>query len=217
MIWFEVLVEGASDVPAVREVLTRHFGLLENLHFRIHRHKGRGILPDDLLGQPDPKQQTLLHQLPAKLKGFSHLGDQACVVVLIDVDRDPCRELLGQLNSMLARLPKRPPRVLFRLAIEETESWFIADVDAVAAAYPKVRAQKLQKLRRIVADEIVGAWEELAVALDIKDSEVTGADKYAWAERISPYLNLTEPHSPSLRKFVDGIHREVLKHPAGSR
>jgi hypothetical protein len=179
MIWFEVLVEGASDVPAVREVLTRHFGLLENLHFRIHRHKGRGILPDDLLGQPDPKQQTLLHQLPAKLKGFSHLGDQACVVVLIDVDRDPCRELLGQLNSMLARLPKRPPRVLFRLAIEETESWFIADVDAVAAAYPKVRAQKLQKLRRIVADEIVGAWEELAVALDIKDSEVTGADKYA--------------------------------------
>jgi hypothetical protein len=184
MIWIEVLVEGASDVPAVRNVLSRHFGLEENVHFRIHRHKGRGILPDDLLGQPDPKQQTLLHQLPATLKGFSHIGDDACVVVLIDVDRDPCHELLAQLNAMLARLPRRPPRVLFRLAIEETESWFIADMDAVAAAYPKARPQKL---RGIVADDIVGAWEKLAGALDIKPSGVTGADKYAWAERISPH------------------------------
>jgi hypothetical protein len=49
MIWFEVLVEGASDLPAVRNVLTRHFGLVENEQFRIHRHKGRGSLPDDLL------------------------------------------------------------------------------------------------------------------------------------------------------------------------
>ncbi len=208
MIWFEVLVEGASDVPAVRDVLTRHFGLVENVQFRIHRHKGRGNLPDDLLGQPDPKQQTLLHQLPAKLKGFSHLGDEACVVVLVDVDRDPCHELLAQLDAMLARLPRRPPRVLFRLAIEETESWFIADVEAVATAYPKA---KQPKLRGIVADDIVGAWEKLADALDIKPSEVTGADKYAWAERISPHLNLKEPHSPSLRKFIAGISREVSR------
>ncbi|HNC22472.1 MAG: DUF4276 family protein [Candidatus Accumulibacter sp.] len=205
MIWFEVLVEGASDVPAVREVLTRHFGLQENVHFRIHGHKGRGSLPDDLLSQPDPKQQTLLHQLPAKLRGFSYLDNDSCVVVLLDVDRDPCRELLDRLNAMLARLPKRPPRVLFRLAIEETESWFIADVDAIARAYPRAQPQKLQKLRRIAPDELIGAWEELATALGYSDSGVSGADKYAWAVRISPHLNLDEPRSPSLRKFIEGI------------
>jgi hypothetical protein len=208
MTWFEVLVEGASDVPAVRDVLTRRFGLIENVNFRIHRHKGRGSLPGDLLGQPDPKQQTLLHQLPAKLKGFSHLGEDACVVVLVDADSDPCHELLAQLNSMLARLPKRPPRVLFRLAIEETESWFIADIDAVARAYPRAR---MPRLRRIVADDIVGAWEELAAALGVKTTQVTGADKYVWAERISPYLDLETPHSPSLRKFVEGISLEVSR------
>lgn len=208
MTWFEILVEGASDVPAVRDVLTRRFGLVENVNFRIHKHKGRGSLPDDLLGQPDPKQQTLLNQLPAKLKGWSYFGDDACVLVLVDADDDPCHELLTQLNSMLARLPKRPPRVLFRLAIEETESWFIADVDAVVAAYPKARTQKL---RRIVADDIVGAWEELAAALGLMNSEVTGADKYAWAERISPHLNLDEPRSPSLRKFIDGVGREISR------
>lgn len=208
MIWLEILVEGASDVPVVRNVLTRHFRLVENEQFRIHRHKGRGILPDDLLGQPDPKQQTLLHQLPAKLKGFSHLGDDACVVVLIDVDRDPCQDLLAQLNTMLTRLPRRPPRVLFRLAIEETESWLIADVDAVVTAYPKARPAKL---RAIVADDIVGAWEKLADALGMKRSNVSGTDKYAWAERIAPHLNLEEPRSPSLRKFIAGVSREVSR------
>lgn len=209
MTWLEILVEGAADVPVIKLVLTQRFGLVENVHFRIHRHKGRGNLPADLLGQPDPKQQTLLHQLPVKLKGFSHLGDDACVVVLIDADRDPCRELLGQLKHMLARLPQRPPHTLFRLAIEETESWFIADLKAVRAAYPKAR---LQKLGRIVADDVVGAWEELAAALGRKASEVTGADKYAWAERIAPHMNLEEPHSPSLRKFIEGIDREVSRH-----
>lgn len=208
MTWFEILVEGASDVPAVRSVLTRRFGLIEDINFRIHKHKGRGQLPSDLLGNPDPKQQTLLHLLPAKLRGWSYFDDDACVVVLIDVDDDPCHELLSRLNEMLARLPKKPPRVLFRLAIEETESWFIADVNAIAAAYPKARTQKL---RRIAADDIVGAWEELAIALGIKASTVTGADKYAWAECISPHLDLDEPRSPSLRKFIEGINREVSR------
>lgn len=207
MTWFEILVEGASDVPAVRDVLARRFGLVENVNFRIHKHKGRGNLPNDLLGQPDPKQQTLLHLLPAKLRGWSYFGNDACVVVLIDADDDPCHDLLAQLNAMLARLPKRPPRVLFRLAIEETESWFIADVDAVLAAYPKARTQKL---RKIAPDDVVGAWEELAAALGVK-TVVAGTDKYAWAERISPHLDLEEPRSPSLRKFIEGIEREVLK------
>jgi Domain of unknown function (DUF4276) len=206
MTWFEVLVEGASDVPAVKEVLTRRFGLVENESFRIHPHKGRGKLPGNLLAQPDPRQQTLLHQLPSKLKGFAYLGGTACVVILVDVDRDPCRDLLAELKKMLDSLPKRPPRVLFRLAIEETESWFIADENAVVAAYPRARTQGL---RRIAPDEITGAWEQLANALGIKNSAVTGADKYDWAERIAPHINLEQPRSPSLQKFIAGIEREL--------
>ena len=36
MIFLEVLTEGSSDVPAVKEILTRRFNLKENEHFRIH-------------------------------------------------------------------------------------------------------------------------------------------------------------------------------------
>ena len=55
------------------------------------------------------------------------------------------------------------------------------------------------------ADAIVGAWEVLADAIGIKRKEITGADKYAWAQTIAPHLDLDNPPSPSLKKLIDGI------------
>lgn len=206
MTWFEVLVEGASDVPAIREVLTRRFGLVENEHFRIHPHQGKGRLPANPLARPDPKQRQLLHQLPAKLRGYARSLDPACLVlVLVDADNTPCTELLAALNDMLAQLPDRPKRVLFRLAIEETESWFIADPSAVKAAFPRA---KVASLSRIAPDSIVGAWERLAEAISVS-SGASGAEKLHWATRICPHLNLDEPVSPSLRKLISGVSREL--------
>ncbi|OZI77664.1 DUF4276 family protein [Bordetella genomosp. 12] len=207
MSYFEVLVEGGSDVPTLREILTRKFNLEEDTHFRIHPHKGRGKLPGNVLAQPDPKHQALLEQLPAKLRGFGrYLGDDSCVLVVLDADDTPRDELLASLQAMLEQLPTRPRRVLFRLAIEETESWFIADETAILAAFPKA---KVQRLRNIEPDAIVGAWETLADALGVNKHLVTGADKYAWAEAIAPHLDLDNPRSPSLRELVDGVRHEV--------
>ena len=118
MIWLEVLLEGVSDVPAVKEVLERKFALRDGEHFRIHPHKGKGKLPKNFLSKPDPKHQGLLDQLPAKLRGFGKsLPDYAVVLVVIDVDKEPCRDVLKQLNSMLDALvckPKSSPARLSR-------------------------------------------------------------------------------------------------------
>lgn len=202
----EVLLEGESDAPTVREILTRRFGLREELDFRLYPHQGRGRLPRDILSPPEPRHRGLLDQLPAKLRGMSYLGEQTCVVVLLDADSDPCHELLAQLEGMLQRLHRRPKRVLFRIAIEETESWFIADPDAIKAAY---KGAAVHRLRRIAPDAVVGAWEALAAALDTQPSQGTGAVKQTWARRIAPHLDLEQPKSPSLRKFIDGISREL--------
>ena len=143
----------------------------------------------------------MLDQLPAKLKGLSHLD---CVIVLVDADEQSCVNLLSELKAMLERLPKRPAQVLFRIAIEEVESWLIADHAAVASAYPKVKISRLKKLQ---PDAIVGAWEQLAAALGIAERDVTGSTKFQWGERIAPHLDLKQPPSPSLRKFVEGVAR----------
>ena len=128
------------------------------------------------------------------------------MLVVLDADDTPCHELLAELKAMLEQLPTRPSRVLFRLAIEETESWFIADENAVLAAYPKA---KVQRLRNIEPDAIVGAWEVLADVLKVNKGEVTGADKYAWATAIAPHLDLDNPRSPSLQKLLEGVSREI--------
>ena len=205
--FIEVLTEGASDVPVVREVLTRHFGLNEHIDFQIHAHRGRGRIPANLLAQPAQKHRGLLDQLPAKLRGFGkYMDNQFLVLVLIDADQEDCKDLLEQLNSLLSQLPSHPPRVLFRLAIEETESWFLADKDAIRSAFPKA---KLSVIQNVVADSRVGAWEKLAECLGRKPVEITGADKTYWAEKISPYLNLQTPISPSLSKLISGLAREL--------
>lgn len=210
----KVLTEGAADVPTVREVLTRRFGLVELKDFEVFFHQGKGDLPKDLLGAPPPHRRGLLDQLPAKLRGFSHLGRDSCVLVLVDADDEACDLLLGRLNDMLDRLPKRPPCVLFRIAIEETESWFIADHDAIRSAYPKAA---VSRLRQIPPDAVVGAWQALAKALGVQANQVTGATKEDWARRIAPHLNLHDPRSPSLAKFIEGIHRWLTAKSATPR
>lgn len=205
MTWFEVLVEGASDVPAVREVLTRRFGLIEDENFRIYPHQGKGKLPANPLARPDPAQRQLLHQLPAKLRGLAKsLAPNSVVLVVVDADDTPCVKLLADLNSMLATLPIRPARVLFRLAIEETESWFIADTAAVQKAFPKAKVAALKKLQ---PDAVVDAWQRLAQAIGSTGS--SGTDKRRWAEKICPFLELDNPASPSLGKLISGIAREL--------
>ncbi len=204
MTWFEVLVEGASDVPVVREVLQRRFKLIEHQHFRIHPHQGKGELPANPLATPDRNKRQLLHQLPAKLRGYGKSAPDAVVLVVVDADKTPCTQLLAELKGMLAKLPTRPARVLFRLAIEETESWFIADTVAVQKAFPKAKVAALKKLK---SDAVVGAWERLAESIGSTGS--SGTDKRRWAEQICPHLDLDNPRSPSLGKLISGVAREL--------
>ena len=202
--FFEILVEGGADRPAVCEILQRRFGLQDGLGFRIHPHKGKGNLPGNALARPNSKHRGLLDQLPAKLRGMSWMGMDYCVVVLVDADAENCIELKRRLVALYQALDRKPAQVLFRIAVEETESWFIADPVAVKKAYPTANITPLKKIK---PDAVVGAWEHLAESLKKKPIQCRGPDKYQWAQQICPHLNLDTPISPSLRTFINGIER----------
>ena len=200
--FLEVLLEGDADAPVVREIFQRKFNLIENDNFRLHPHRGKGKLPNNPQSRPDPKHQGLLDQLPAKLRGYAHFTSDYCVIVLVDADNDDCIKLK---TNMLALQP-RPNCTLFRIAVEETESWFIADPDAIKKAYPKA---KTQKLANMPPDSICGAWEKLAEVLGRKPKDCGGEDKYEWATNISPHLDLDVPKSPSLRTLIEGLDKII--------
>jgi predicted ATPase len=205
--FLEILVEGWSDVPTVKEILRRKFQLREGDPYRIHRHRGKGSLPTNPLANPDPKHHGLLDQLPKKLRGYGKsLPPDYIVVVLVDADNDDCRALKRQLVDLYNGLDSKPARVLFRIAVEETESWFLADKKAVKAGLGRVR---LNKIPDVAPDSVIGAWETLAKALGRKPEECSGADKVEWAEAIAPHLDLDEPLSPSLRAFIQGVRDRV--------
>lgn len=203
MIYLEVLCEGSSDVPVLREVLTRGLGLKEEEQFRIHPHQGKGKLPANPLKKPDVWQNALLNQLPIKLRNYGKQaagGYETAVLVVVDADDDDCVALKTSLVEMLGKLDVRPARVLFRIAVEETESWFIADSAAVKKAYTHAKVADLEKFD---ADVICGAWERLAEALGLNPK--LDQDKVGWATAISPHLNLDSPKSPSLDCLIHGV------------
>jgi hypothetical protein len=152
----------------------------------------------------------LLHQLPAKLRAYKNFSDDYCIIVLVDADNDDCIVLKQNLVKIHRQLSNKPDCVLFRIAVEEIESWFIADPDAIKAAYPRA---KIHKLDGYQPDKIVGAWELLADVLDKKRDECDGSDKFEWAQKISPHLDLHDPKSTSLYFFIQGVERLIQAHP----
>lgn len=206
MTFLRVLVEGNSDVPVVREVLTRHFKLNEGEHFQVHPHQGKGTRPANPLKAPDPRQRGLLDQLPAKLRAWAKEAQHfdMGVIVLVDADDDDCKELKNYLLS----LKPAPPKTLYRIAVEELESWFLADKNAISTTFAHAKLSKLPKGK---PDQVIGAWESLARTLGVDTSTVTGADKSVWAAAIAPNLDLDEPPSPSFRVFITGIGRLIGK------
>lgn len=200
---FHVLVEGTSDEPTVKEILTRRFGLIHGSQFQIHPHGGKGKLPADPEAAPPRTNRTLFAQLPATLRSYALKGNKVCIVVLVDQDDDDCVQLLADLKKMLASLNKRPPNVLFRIAMEEIEAWYLADRKAITRAYPKPSFKGVPKSKTDLLDD---PSDVLAKCLG-EPLPCTGQMKAVWAEKIAPHLDLDKPKSPSLAKFIEGMGR----------
>lgn len=198
---FHVLVEGTSDEPTVDEILRRRFGLVRGSQFQIHPHGGKGRLPDDLAADPPASERTLLGLLPATLRAFGKQGGEVCVVVLVDQDDDDCHALKQSLVQVWRDTAPRPTNVVFRIAMEETEAWLLADRQAVRQAYSKVNWRSVPKGP---ADDIDDPSDVLAHVLGVP-LPCTGMDKAEWAKRIAPRLDLTKPKSPSLAQFIKGL------------
>ncbi len=94
-------------------------------------------------------KQDLLRKLPNRLQGYRNwIPDDWVIVVLIDKDNQDCHVLKSQLETISRTshlYTKTTPnernnkfQVMNRIIIEELESWFFGDIDALSAAYPRI-------------------------------------------------------------------------------
>ena len=220
----EVLVEDQSGSRLLEALLPKILGQQGCPHtWRVKAYRGVGHIPKGLKTIQDPAQRHLLDQLPRLLAGYGRVypedSNDAAVVVVVDSDRNDCRELLDSLARVLDSCPQKP-KTLFRLAIEECEAWLLGDRDALSTAYPNARVATLSKY---VQDSVCGTWEVLAdvvypggsAALKRKPYYEAGRAKSEWAERIGPCMDVSANRSPSFGKLRDGLLR-LANPPTGT-
>jgi hypothetical protein len=210
----EILVEDSSGKKLLDAILPKLLGEQDNPHsWRVHAYKGIGRIPPNLNSGGDPAKRILLDQLPRLLRGYGRTPGIDAVVVVLDTDKRNCINFLAELKG-LAENCDPAPITMFRLAIEEVEAWYLGDRQALGSAYPRVKADVLN---RYVQDSACDTWELLADAvypggsLAIKKAgwPLPGQIKHEWADKIAPLLDLDRNVSPSFGKLRDGLRRLV--------
>lgn len=212
----EILVEDSSGEKLLEAVLPKLLGEQDNPHsWRVHAYKGIGRIPKNLNAGADPVKRILLDQLPRLLQGYGRTPGIDAVVVVLDTDKRNCVDFLAELKALAAGC-NPAPNTLFRLAIEEVEAWYLGDRQALASAYPRAKADVLN---RYVQDSACDTWELLADAVYPGGSAaikragwpLPGQVKHEWAEKLGPLLDPDRNTSPSFGKLRDGLRSLVAE------
>jgi hypothetical protein len=189
----EVLVEEPSMEATLRELVPRIVGATS---FQIY---------------PFQSKQDLLRKLPDRLRGYSSwLPGNYRVVVIVDRDNDDCLKLKASLEQsatragLVTRSRSGGPmyQVVNRIVIEELESWFFGDWDAVCQAYPRMNPHVRSRQGFRNSDQIAGGtWEALQRLLHRAGYYKTGMPKIETAQNIARYMNPDRNQSPSFQCF----------------
>ncbi len=201
----DFLLEEASAEILLTEIIPKIVG--SDITLRFHDFRGK---------------QNLIQKLPIRLKGYKNLlltNPDWRIVVLVDRDKEDCQVLKQKLEQIAhdagftTHSNSANFQLLNRIAIEEIESWFFGDVEAIRSAYPKVK-ENLDKSRNYRnPDEIKGGTcEALERVLASKGYYAKGyMPKTEVARNISQFLNIDSNTSKSFEVFRDGIKLLVGK------
>lgn len=206
---FEILVEDQSGKKTLDILIPKIIG--DNHTFNVHSYKGVGRIPKNLGAKGDASKRILLDQLPKLLRGYGTTFVNypqeypAAVILVCDLDNKCLKTFRQELFNILNTCDPKP-ETRFCIAIEEGEAWFLGDIPAIKAAYPKAKDAVLNAYTN---DSICGTWEYLAdavynggsPALSAKGWQAVGTEKSQWAEKISPHMDVANNISPSFAYF----------------
>lgn len=205
---FEVLTEDRSGGVVVEALMNRILEpLLPSYSIAVRPHRGKGVLPDDPAAPPKKFASGLMDLLPAKLRAYDRIyaGTDFVLVVVMDSDDIPPDNVRRMLTEQTGRFA---PGLLcvIGICVEETESWILADEQAVLEAYPEA---DLSIIREYHQDSVCGTWEVLCRALLREKARglirvgypAIGQYKQEWAYRISRNMDPMRNESPSFSQF----------------
>ncbi|RAQ39995.1 hypothetical protein B9S53_18345 [Arthrospira sp. O9.13F] len=191
----EFLVEEPSMKAALTHLLPQIFA--SNVTFKIHPFQGK---------------LDLIKKLPQRLNGYRFwLPDDWKIVILIDEDRQECEQLKMDLENIAQKaglITKTSVsknqffQLINRIVVEELESWFFGDVEAICKAYPRVKGSLAEQKRYRDPDAILGGtWEALERELKKAGYHQGGLEKYKASADIAKYMIPQVNRSKSFQVF----------------
>ncbi len=210
---YEILIEDQSGKKALDIIIPKILG--DEHTFTIHSYKGIGRIPKNLGFRSDASKRILLERLPKLLQGYGNAfkkypdSYKTAVVIVCDLD-DRCLKMFRKELFDVRDVCHQKPETYFCIAIEEGEAWFLGDIPAIKAAYPRAKDSILNSY---VNDSICGTWEYLAdavvpggaQALSNEGWQAIGAQKSEWSEKITPHMDIRKNSSPSFNYFKNKI------------
>ncbi len=177
----------------------------------------RGLLPRLLPAgrtfeiHPFQGKSDLLGKLEARLRGYAQwLPADWRLFVVVDRDEEDCRALKQRLEAAAStaglvtrsRAGAGPWQLVNRIAIEELESWYFGDWDAVRVKYPRVSAHVPQRQGLRDPDAIVGGtWEAFERVMQRHGYFKGGLPKIEVARSIAEHIGPERNRSASFRFF----------------
>lgn len=159
------------------------------------------LLPEGITHQvvPHEGKSDLEKSIPRKLKAWRETDVR--FVVLRDNDGGDCKALKQRLSDMCSECGRSD--TLIRIVCQELESWYLADLTAVALAYADTALVQLQEKAKFRSPD------RIKKPSDLIKRHVPAFEKIAGARSISPHLDLTNERSHSFKVFVSGVRRVV--------
>lgn len=140
-------------------------------------------------------KSDLEKSVPRKLRSWGAPHDR--FVIMRDNDGGDCGALKEKLRGLARDKPVED--VLIRIVVQELESWFLGDFDAIGSGYPTFDVEKFRNRAKYRDPErVANASEELGKL-------IPGYRKTTGAGRIAPHLSPTENRSRSFQAFVSGL------------
>lgn len=190
----EILVEEPSAEAALADLLPK---IVPGFEYEVVSFHGK---------------ENLLRRLPVRLGDYARYWAMTGlrVVILLDRDDDDCVELKARIVEMAAAAGLPAGATLVRIVIEELEAWFLGDVPALHAAYPRVPASLGGQAKFRDPESVPGgAWEGLEHLLRKHGYHAKGLAKVRAARDIAPHMDVENNRSASFQAFRDGLRRLV--------
>lgn len=155
-------------------------------------------------------KHDLLAKLPNRLKGYrGWLPADWRLLVVVDRDDEDCMMLKQRLEDICCnggfatRASATNWNYVTCIAIEELESWYFGEWNAVRAAFPRASQNVPRQARYRDPDAINGGtWEAFERVLQSRNYFLGGLQKVAAAREIGAHFVADRCSSPSFQHFV---------------